>query len=338
MSWFKWAISLVFLSSCYLPSLLVPEREEPNLAYNFPSPRPDWSQFRVTGYLPTYRLSAIEPSRLPYLTDLVFFAGTPNADGSLNINKSQHSQWQQVKRWGQEYHLRIHLGVKDLGDLPYEQSLAKITASPNLRQRFVQSLTTQALEHGFAGVDIDWEYPRGESLGYFVAFLKDLRAAFDPYGLELSIAVSPYAPVLSESYQYVDQVHLMSYDDKGIHSSYEKTVQHLKIILKQVPPHRVLLGLPFYGRLNSTSGMGQAMSYRDIVKTFGPRPDDDHAGGFYYNGPQTIAQKTRLARRSGLLGVMVWELGQDAPGEASLLQAITQSLYEYTPLVALRQR
>ena len=45
----------------------------------------------------------------------------------------------------------------------------------------------------------------------------------------------------------------------------------------------------------------------------------------YFNGPETIAKKTRYAIEAGLGGVMIWELGQDAEGEASLLQAITKT-------------
>ena len=46
-------------------------------------------------------------------------------------------------------------------------------------------------------------------------------------------------------------------------------------------------------------------------------------GGFALNGKATVQAKTRFARDSGLGGVMVWELGQDARDpELSLLEAI----------------
>ena len=37
----------------------------------------------------------------------------------------------------------------------------------------------------------------------------------------------------------------------------------------------------------------------------------DEAGGYYFNGPDLIMRKTRLARELGLGGVMIWEVGQD---------------------------
>lgn len=337
MSWRVLTVTAL-LGSCYLPSLVLPQRATVDLMYDRPSPRPPLAQFRVTGYLPTYSLASVEPARLEYLTDLVYFAATPNPDGTVGIGQGRAALWPRVKAWGKKYQLRLHLGLKDLGDLPFERSLARLCADPPLRRRLVKNLTRAAVDNGFAGVDIDWEYPRGASLEHFAAFLKELRTAFDPYGLELSVAVSPWVPLLPESYGYVDQVHLMSYDDTGAHSSYDKTLQHLKMILRHVPPHRVLLGLPFYGRVPVSQGTGRALSYRDIVSRFAPRPDQDAAGGYHFNGPQTIARKTRLARRTGLLGVMVWELGQDSFGEASLLQAISRAVQEYSPIVAIRQR
>lgn len=46
----------------------------------------------------------------------------------------------------------------------------------------------------------------------------------------------------------------------------------------------------------------------------------------YYNGPDTIAEKTRYAMEN-LGGIMIWELTQDAAGEdQSLLQVIGRSL------------
>lgn len=172
----------MLLSSCYLPSLILPEKIDPELVFSRPSPRPDPGQFQVTGYLPVYSLAAVEPSRLEYLTDLVYFAATPEADGSIRISSGRRGEWNRVKRWGQEYQLRLHLGVKDLGDLPWVNSLARIAADSQLRTRFCAQITKTAVEEGFAGVDIDWEYPRGSSLSDFVALLAELRQMFDPYG------------------------------------------------------------------------------------------------------------------------------------------------------------
>ena len=43
----------------------------------------------------------------------------------------------------------------------------------------------------------------------------------------------------------------------------------------------------------------------------------------YLNSRATILAKAKLARQYG--GIMIWELGQDAPGDASLLKAIVET-------------
>jgi GH18 family chitinase len=42
------------------------------------------------------------------------------------------------------------------------------------------------------------------------------------------------------------------------------------------------------------------------------------------NGPATIAKKTELSKSHG--GIMIWELGQDASGDDSLLKVIADNL------------
>ena len=50
-------------------------------------------------------------------------------------------------------------------------------------------------------------------------------------------------------------------------------------------------------------------------------PDD-----IYFNGLDTLRRKTQFARQSGLAGVMVWEIGQDAREPNSLIQVIHASM------------
>ena len=57
-----------------------------------------------------------------------------------------------------------------------------------------------------------------------------------------------------------------------------------------------------------------------------PKPEADTAGGFHFNGPTTIRRKTQHAVQGGYGGVMIWELGQDAAGKASLVDAVRAAL------------
>ncbi len=320
------------------PSLAFPDRSLDTVVYNQPDPRPSSSVFRVTGYLPLYSVNRIQPESLAFLTDLVFFAAEPGYGGEVVTPRVIPAHWNKLQRAGRDYGVRLHLGVKDLSDLPEGRGLAQIAQNSKSRKVFAQSLRDVVISRGFIGADIDWEYPRGESIKDFTLLLRELRTEFEPYGLELSIAASPYVPLEKEAYILADQVHLMSYDDKGAHSSMTQTRQHLLFTLKRVQPNRLLLGLPFYGRASGGVGWSKSKSYKDILQEFGPSSDMDSISGYFFNGLDTIQNKTRLARRMGLGGVMIWELGQDAHGQDSLLAAIHQTALEFYPFVALRQR
>ena len=56
------------------------------------------------------------------------------------------------------------------------------------------------------------------------------------------------------------------------------------------------------------------------------RPDVNEVDGIYFNGPNMIEQKTKLALTRKLAGIMIWELGQDAAGDSKLLPAIRKTI------------
>ena len=122
---------------------------------------------------------------------------------------------------------------------------------------------------------------------------------------------------------YLDAMHSMAYDqtDKqwGNHHSSRAFARHVvqQAVESGLPPRKVTLGVPFYGR--HARGW---ISYEDLVQR-GPgtrnpdrarlQPGDDVAPGdsgerVTFNGVATVANKTALAARHGM-GVMVYPKG-----------------------------
>ena len=126
-----------------------------------------------------------------------------------------------------------------------------------------------------------------------------------------------------ETFPFIDRIHVMAYDQGTPHAPFAGAVKDLRYWETQgAPKAKLLLGLPFYGR----NAQNTARTYGELVAQFKPTPDSDIAGGFHFNGPATIRRKTHHAVHGGYGGVMIWELGQDATGKASLLDAVRATL------------
>jgi GH18 family chitinase len=212
-----------------------------------------------------------------------------------------------------------------VGGWERSQGFAPLAQSATARQRFTANLTRFCVDHRFDGADIDWEHPANanENQGYG-ALLVELRRAFQPRGLLLTMALADWQDPGPIAYQAVDRIHVMAYDHDEPHHS---TLDHAKadlnaFVARGVPRTKLSLGLPFYGR--NIKDHSVEATYAELVNKYKPPRDADLAGGFYFNGINTVQQKTRYALDQGFGGVMIWELGQDATGSASLLRAVRE--------------
>ena len=287
------------------------------------APVPPRPPFRVVAYLPDYRVQALDRAApaLNDLTDLLFFSLEPTPEGGLDaarLTPAILAKLQAVKR---RHALRLWVAV---GGWERSAGFAPVATDPVKRRLFAAALMLFCLSHGFGGADLDWEHPANvpEEAGY-AALLAETRRAFAPHGLRLSVTMAPWQKLAPNGIAAVDSVNLMAYDHEGRHSTFAQSQADVAGFLHQgVPPRKLVLGLPLYGR--EIAHTDTALSYADILNKYHPAPAVDEAGGLYFNGPTTIRQKTQAALAQHLGGVMVWEIGQDAPGDGSLLKAIHQ--------------
>jgi chitinase len=243
----------------------------------------------------------------------------------------------------------------------------------------------------FDGVDVDWEYPvaggqpgnieRPEDRRNFTLLIEELRrtlaelSAVERRKLELTIAISADADKIANLEaaalaRQVDRINLMAYDyqagsavaafnaplfacaddpNPGLNVD-----ASLKALMRAgVPPGKVALGVPFYGRAvadvpqekaglfqrgaraSEEWGGSDGIDYRDLVAR---RPeqhgfrrywsDEAQVPWLYdperriwisYDDPLSIARKAMYARAHGLAGMMIWDLLAD---DGSLLAAL----------------
>jgi len=304
---------LVFAALCGLGCMSSHAEEISTTANSKPT-------FCVVGYLPSYEMKQFEPAVGEYLDELIYFSAQPTVEGGLNADDVTPQALARLREMRSRYGTRVNLALGGWGRCA---GFATMATDVEKRSRFIEALLQFCLDNRFDGVDFDWEFPKGkEEHAAYCSLLVETKRKFTNHALTVTVAMCASQTLDVDAYQAVDCVHLMSYDRGGEeHSRFEDAVTDVKRFVDQgVPREKILLGLPFYGR--SAKRKPAALPYRHIVRRFEPRADQDRAEGYFFNGLTTIQQKTRHAIGERIGGVMIWELGQDAQGDKSLLRAI----------------
>jgi GH18 family chitinase len=272
----------------------------------------------IIGYLPDYRIDTINPAVGKLATDVIFFSLEPTNEGGLSPERLTEKQKQvlgEIRKQG----ARLHFS---LGGWGRSDAFATIAADEKLREKFTAAISRFAEEGEFAGVDVDWEFPRGEKqIADFARLIHDLKLTLAAKGRMLSVAVACSQPLPQSIVDDVDRIHLMAYDAGKLHSTYELAeIEVDKALARGIPTSKLCLGVPFYGRM--TGSQRGSKTYSELVRAHHPSPDVDEVETFYFNGIHTIQKKSRLALDRKLGGIMIWELGQDSTDETSLLRSI----------------
>ncbi len=285
--------------------------------------------FRIIGYVTDAVIVELVP--FDQLTHINYAFAIPNRDGTL---KPMANGWKidNLVRQAHEHDVQVLISVGGWG---HDETFEVLAADPAARDRLVQELVALVEKHNLDGVDMDWEYPDPVSISpdsaqNYVKLMQALGAEMRARGKLLTaavVALGEYgAGVDPVVFDEVDFLNLMVYDrgGEGHHSSLEFAQESLAFWRgRGLPPEKMVLGVPFYGRPNYAT-------YKQLVAADPAHAftDETEWNGRteYYNGIPTIQQKTRLAQEQGS-GIMIWTLEQDTQDESSLLRAIYQAAY-----------
>jgi len=274
-------------------------------------------------------------------------------------------------------HLQILISV---GGWTWSGNFSDAALTAESRRAFTTSAIEFVRRHDIDGVDIDWEYPglrgnnnvhRPEDRENFTAMMADLRQALDVEGRArnrrylLTFAAGAFPDFIAKTEMdkvqaIVDFVNLMTYDFRtsdpiaGHHAnlylhpadtkkrSVDSAVRDF--IAAGVPPAKVVVGVPFYGRAwadvkGEGTGLYQPGSRpaERIETKYGPmsatlidrggfvRMWDSQAQAPYlwnketrtfisYEDPESLRLKSAYIRDKGLGGAMFWEYYGDRTG------------------------
>ncbi|KAK4016542.1 Chitotriosidase-1 [Daphnia magna] len=271
--------------------------------------------------------------------------------------------------------LKTLIALGGWNDSAFTTQYSELVSDPAKMANFVEKAVIFIRQYNFDGLDFDWEYPGDpgtpEDKENFITLLRLLRQAFEPYNLLLTMApscsqaraeVSYNIPALAE---VVDFVNFMAYD---IHGAWENTVDHHSPFYRRdfeqgmegavivteavdywldhgMPPEKLILGLPSYGRsyrladpsqtalLSAAIGAGPQGPYTgqdgfislyemctnqqngwsvvtDPTGAMGPYSFSDISWVSWDDIDMTIT-KVKYAMSKGLGGIMFWELSLD---------------------------
>ncbi len=359
--------------------------------YPEPTPSGTTSRREVFGYLPYWELyDAASSVDLNALSTIAYFGVEASRYGRLVTGTSSGGPNFRWAGWNSSTMTRLIERAHDRGArvvLTVQRfawsrggaaETTDLLTDPARRARLATEIAAAVRDRGADGVDLDFEpMPLGLSDEY-TEFVREVRAALDTraqgYQLTFTIPIERFdgdydlPGLLGEA--AADAVFVMGYEYRdpmtGVVSSIAPltadgcslsyTVGHL---LSLVPPEKVILGLPYYGRSWPTvDGSPGASVIADDSTTIGfsastvvlhgsavarartvgrryvteqesarlryrERPCSTCAERWrqtYYDDLDSLAAKYALVEETGLRGTGVWALGYEGGPELSMLQ------------------
>lgn len=291
------------------------------------------SQFKIVGYLAGRGFDQINELELGKLTHLNLAFANPDQEGNLVF--SRDADIGSVVKKGHDHGLKVYVSLAG-GGRP-DTTLWKSVLSPNNRADFINKILKFVEQNNLDGVDVDIEWNLLPAIGdLYTPFVIELKKALHGKDKGITTALGAtrlHEAVSQQSLEAYDFINVMVYDktgmwrpdDVGQHSPYSYAEEAIKYWTgeRNIPPDRIVLGVPFYGF--DFTPPARYISFNEIIEENPTLAYQDSVDMTYYNGIPTIVKKVALAKRK-LGGIMIWEISLDTPGEMSLLRAIDQTI------------
>jgi chitinase len=285
--------------------------------------------------------------------------------------QGNESRFQQIVDLKKKYpNLKIGISFTNAKEDARGGCFSLLAKNANYRLQFAQDCKAFLEKWKIDGVDLDWEFPglswSGDANAYdravdvqnHVLLMQQLRETlgsrylltYAGYCLDKTAVTggSQYIDIAAVA-PYVDFVNIMTYDldagdESGDHqsalsdpSAYSDCTRAVQTYLNAgMPANKLVLGIPFYGRISFETSPG-SINYKAIIKLAAPYKIDNwdeaasvpyvtYNGQYYcgYDNPKSIALKGEWLLAKGMKGMMFWDYdGDDADG--TLRRAVWQA-------------
>ncbi|KAE8151602.1 class V chitinase ChiB1 [Aspergillus avenaceus] len=327
-----------------------------------------------------YAFAAIKETGEVFLSDTkAAFGKAPDATEGQSQTVGCIEELNKLKR--RHRNLKVLLSI---GGWTYSGMFKGPASDSVKRKEFARTAVQLMSDIGFDGVDVDWEYPStAEQAEHLVSLLKETRDELDAYSTKnsngkhfLLTVASPAGPEkievlrLPEMDRLLDFWNLMAYDYAG---NWDTATGHLANVYKGqsdlrgtpyntqdavdlytkkgVPSHKIVLGMPVYGRsFTQTNGPGDSFTkdtkgswepsvwdYKvlplpgakeyEIKELVASYSYDNHSRTLIsYDTPNVARWKAEYIINKGLGGAMWWETSSDKQGSDSLITTVVNAL------------
>ncbi len=230
----------------------------------------------------------------------------------------------------------------------------KLLDDENARRFVIEQLRQQYQKHKFDGINLDFEHIYEADKNRITEFVKQIRKATqqDHLILSMDVTVPKGSPNWSLCFdrkalaEHLDYMMVMAYDqysggshEAGPTAGYDWVERGIKNTLEEVPPQKVVLGMPLYMRLwhydkekkrffpktLTMEGAENIIKEKSNDETFRCRwlekerltyysyMEDDVPYSFWQENKTSLEHKAGLLKQYDLAGMATWRYGFEKP-------------------------
>ena len=300
----------------------------------------------ANGYAYPYISPWVLRQTLPYLTGMFVFSYGFTVEGEL-LSPVPSDAW--MLETAEEFGRNSILTLTPLGpDGRFSNNLIHgMLENEEGKERLMEELLAEMRRSSFSGVDVDFEYILAEDRDLFTGFVAELTRRMNAEGYRVSVALAPKTSadqpgLLYEGKDYrglgeaANEVLLMTYEwgykygPPMAVAPLNKVRQVVEYALTEIPPEKILLGVPNYGYdwiLPFVRGESQAVTIGHVEAVqiainngVSIQYDETAQSPFFFyerdgvmhevwfEDVRSLERKYDLIREFGLRGMGVWQI------------------------------